>query len=60
MIEEVVAPVLHNKVPVVLADKIDVPQLLITLTTGADGIANGAAMAEPAALVQPSTVWVTV
>ena len=50
---------LHNKDPAELVDKEEVPQLSETVTTGADGIALGAAKAEPAALVQPFTVWVT-
>jgi hypothetical protein len=56
----VVSPVLHNRLPAELADKAEVPQLSATVTTGADGIAFGAAMLEPAALVQPFAVWVTV
>ena len=60
MIEEVVAPVLHNKVPVAVVDNVEVPQLFTTVTAGADGIAFGAAMPEPAALAQPLTVCVTV
>ena len=58
--EAVVAPLLHNKVPVAVVDKTDVPQLLTTVTTGAVGIAFGAATPEPAALIQPLTVLVTV
>ena len=57
--EDVVAPVLHNKEPVAVADKVDVPQLSVTATTGADGIAFGKAAPEPAALTQPFTVCVT-
>ena len=61
MIAVVIAPVLHNKVPVVpLTDKPDVPQLFTTLTTGVDGITGVAAIPDPAALVQPPTVCVTV
>ena len=59
--EEVVAPVLHNNVPVAVVDKVDVPlQLLTTFTIGVDGVVFGAAVPDPAALVQPSTVCVTV
>ena len=55
VIEAVVAPVDHNKlVPVVL--KTEFPQLLVTVTTGADGTANGAATPEPEELVHPPTV----
>ena len=61
VIDGVAAPVLHNKVPVkLLAVRVELPQLLATDTTGADGVAFGAAMPEPAALVQPFTVVVTV
>ena len=55
--EEVVAPVLHNNVPVAVVDKVDVPlQLLTTFTVGVEGAVFGAAVPEPASLVQPSTV----
>jgi hypothetical protein len=41
---EVVAPLLHNKEPVNdVAVNIELPQLFSTVTTGADGIAFGAA-----------------
>ena len=59
MIDDVVAPVLHNKEPVALVVSIDVPQLSVTVTTGAEGIAFGDAVAVPAALTQPITVCVT-
>ena len=59
VIEEPVAPVLHNKDPTALVDKVDTPQLSVTVTIGADGIALGDATPEPAALVHPFTVWVT-
>jgi hypothetical protein len=59
--EEVVAPVLHNNVPVAVVDKVDVPlQLLTTFTVGVEGAVFGAAVPEPASLVQPSNVCVTV
>ena len=58
--EAVVAPLLHRKVPVAVVDNIDEPQLLTTVTAGAVGIAFGAAMPEPAALIQPLTVRATV
>jgi hypothetical protein len=54
--DEVVSPVLHNKVPVAVVDNVEVPQLFTTVTTGADGTTLGAAMPDPAALVQPFTV----
>ena len=56
--EELVEPVLHNN-ELPAADKVDPPQLSITTTTGADGISFGEATPEPAALVHPFTVWVT-
>ena len=61
VIDEVLSPVLHNKVPAAVVDKVDVPlQLSVTLTVGADGVVFGAAVPDPAALVQPFTVVVTV
>ena len=42
-----------------VAVKIEEPQLLVTLTTGAAGTANGAAVTEASALVHPPTVCVT-
>jgi DNA gyrase/topoisomerase IV subunit A len=53
--EAVVSPDDHNK-PEPVALKTEFPQLLVTVTTGADGIAIGAATPEPAELVQPPTV----
>ena len=58
-IDGVVAPVLHNNDPVAVVDNMEYPQLLTTVTTGADGIANGAAIPEPEVLVHPPTVLVT-
>ena len=43
VIEEVVAPVLHNKVPVAVVDNVEEPQLFTTVTDGADG-ADGAVL----------------
>ena len=61
MIDEVVAPLLHNKEPVKdVAVNIELPQLSTTDTTGADGITFGAATPEPEGLVQPFTDCVTV
>lgn len=55
------APLLHNNVPAAVVDKLDVPQLFATITTGASGIAPGAEVPLPAALVQPlALVTVTV
>ena len=59
VIEAVVAPLLHNIVPPAGIDKVEVPQLFTTVTTGVAGAVFGAAMPEPAALVQPFTVCVT-
>lgn len=58
MIALAVDPLLHARSwPVAVRTLL--PQLLDTTTTGAAGIAFGAAVAEPAALVQPFTVCVT-
>ena len=56
-----VAPLLHNKEPVKdVAVNVELPQLFSTVTTGAAGIACGAATPLPEGLVQPFTVCVTV
>jgi hypothetical protein len=61
VIDEVVAPLLHNKEPVKdVAVNIELPQLFITVTTGADGINLGAATPPRDGLVHPFTVCVTV
>jgi putative N-acetylmannosamine-6-phosphate epimerase len=57
--DDVVWLLLHNKFPVALVDKVDVPQLSTTVTTGVAGVVFGAATPEPAALVQPFTDCVT-
>jgi len=58
--DEVVAPLLHNKEPVNdVAVNIELPQLFTTVTTGAVGIAFGAATPLPEGPVQPFTVCVT-
>jgi hypothetical protein len=55
VIEDVVAPVDHTGlVPVV--DKIELPQLLVTVATGAAGTAVGAAVIVVGELVHPPTV----
>ena len=59
VIDEVVAPVLQLNEPIAAVDNTELPQLLLTLTRGADGIAIGDAAAVPAGLVQPLTVVVT-
>ena len=57
----VVAPLLHNKVPVVpVAVNTELPQLFVTVTPGATGIVLGDAVPLPDTLVQPLTVCVTV
>ena len=56
MIEFVVCPVLHNKDPVKpVAVNNELPQLLATVTVGVEGIAFGAAVPVPGALVEPLT-----
>ena len=61
VIDEVVAPLLHNNDPVKFeAVKTELPQLLTTPTVGADGTASGADVPLPVALVHPATVCVTV
>jgi len=61
VIDEVVAPLLHNKEPVNdVAVNVELPQLSTTDTMGADGIAFGAATPLPEGLVHPCTVCVTV
>ena len=56
-----VAPVLHNSVPVAAVDKVEVVlQLSTTVTAGAAGFVFGAAVPVPAGLVHPFTVVVTV
>ena len=54
--EAVVAPLLHSIVPPAGIDKVEVPQLFTTVTTGVAGGAAGAAVPEPAKLVQPFAV----
>ena len=57
IMEEVVAPVLHNNVPDAVVDKVDVPlQLLTTFTVGVAGIGvivkfNVTTLSHPAAFV---------
>ena len=55
VIDGVVAPVDHNKlVPDVV--NTEFPQLFDTVTIGVEGIAKGAAVPDPAKLVQPPEV----
>ena len=61
VMELVVAPVLHNTVPTILpAVKTLLPQLLLTVTVGADGTGIGDAIPDPNKLAHPATVWLTV
>ena len=60
VMEEVVAPLLHNKDPVAVVESVELPQLFTTVTTGVAGVVLGAAILLPGALVHPFTVVVTV
>jgi len=60
VMEEAVAPVLHDKEPVAVVDKVDVPlQLLTAVITGVAGVVPITAVVVPAALVHPLEVEVT-
>ena len=57
VIDEAVAPLLHNNEPVKSAAvNTELPQLFTTLTVGADGIVLGADIPLPDELTQPFTV----
>ena len=58
--EVVVAPLLHNIASPAGMDRVEVPQLFATVTTGAAGMTFGAATPEAAALLHPFTFCVTV
>ena len=60
MIEAVVAPLLHNRLPAAFVERTELPQLFTTVTTGVDGVVLGTATPLPGALVQPLLVVVTV
>ena len=60
MIEAVVAPLLHNRLPAAFVERTELPQLFTTVTTGVAGVVFGAAMPLPELLVQPFTEVVTV
>ena len=61
MMLDAVSPVLQSKLPAAKVANVDVPsQLSTTVTTGVAGVVLGAAIPEPAVLVQPFTVCVTV
>lgn len=51
---------LHNRLPVAVVDRTELPQLFTTVTTGADGVDLGAAAPVPEALMHPFTVVVAV
>ena len=58
--DEVLSPVLHNKVPDAVVESVEVPlQLSTTVTTGVEVAVIGAAVPIPAMLEQFSTVAVT-
>ena len=60
VVDEVVAPLLHNNEPVKSeAVNCELSQLFVTIIVGAAGIVSGAARPVPGALVQPFTNWVT-
>jgi hypothetical protein len=56
---EVVAPVLHAKVPPAVVDNIELPQLLLADTVGAEGAVNGDPEPLPVALHPLPLVVVT-
>jgi len=61
VIDNVVAPLLHNNVPVKLvAVNTELPQLFATVTVGADGIVFGAEVPLAVPLVHPFIACVTV
>jgi hypothetical protein len=60
VIEAVVAPLLHNIVPPAGIDRVELPQLFTTVTTGVAVTAFGVALPDPIALVHPFTALVTV
>jgi hypothetical protein len=58
---EAVAPLLHNRLPAALVDRVEVPlQLSCTETSGTAGVVFGLAVPPPALLVQPFVVDATV
>ena len=59
VIDEVAAPVFQSKLPVAAVLKVELPQLLATVTTGVGGIVFGAEVPVPFELLQPLTVVVT-
>jgi hypothetical protein len=59
VIADVVAPVLHDKVPPAVVDNIELPQLLLADIVGVVGTDRGDAVAVPYGLVHPLRVCVT-
>jgi hypothetical protein len=57
--DEAVAPLLHNNIPVAVVDNVDVPQLFTTVTTGAAGAVFGADTPLPARLLHPLLPFAT-
>ena len=55
VIDDVVSPVDHNQFEPDAVNT-ELPQLFETVTTGAEGTVNGAAVPEPAGLTHPPTV----
>jgi hypothetical protein len=60
VIDEVVAPLLHNKDPEAVVVKVELPQELTTVMVGFAGRAFGAATPLATGLIQPLSVLVTV
>ena len=60
VIEAVVAPLLHNRLPAAEVESTVFPQLFTTVTVGTEGVAIGEAVPLPGALLHPFSVAVTV
>ena len=60
VIDEALEPFDHASVPGAFVESVELPQLFTTATDGVAGVAFGAAVPLPGALVQPFTVEVTV
>ena len=56
VIVAVVAPVFHNKAPDAVADRVELAQLLVAVTSGDDGTVFGDAVLVPAGLGHPLMV----
>jgi len=60
VIDEAVDPLLQSNEPVkLLAVNTELPQLLVTVTVGVEGMGLGEATPVPGALVHPFMVWET-